>query len=185
MTPHGELGPIAASSQRDRLRKQADVRSCWCGSALGGVAHRHAYAVDGQLDDVLRPREAREGCATYAEHMFKADGEIVLQRLQNHIRRRGYGKWVSVATSEKGSYRTEDVLNFLETHLPPQSRLEEPGAEWRIMMADDHRPHLSPHVARLCWKRGYVFIPHMGGWRQWSRRWTPTLTKPSRRATRH
>ena len=33
-----------------------------------------------------------------AEHMFKADGEIVLQRLQNHIRRRGYGKWVSAAT---------------------------------------------------------------------------------------
>ena len=25
---------------------------------LGGAVHRHAYALDGQLDDVLRPREA-------------------------------------------------------------------------------------------------------------------------------
>ena len=55
----------------------------------------------------------------YAEHMFKADGEVILKRLQDHIRSRGYGKWVSVATSEKGSYRTEDVLACLETH-PPQ-----------------------------------------------------------------
>jgi len=75
----------------------------------------------------------------YAEHMFKADGEIVLKRLQKHIRDRGYGKWVSVATSEKGSYRTEDVLTCLEKHLP-QLR-EDEGGQWRIIMADDHTPH--------------------------------------------
>ena len=98
----------------------------------------------------------------YAEHMFKADGEILLQRLQNHIRRRGYGKWVSVATSEKGSDRAEDVLNFLETHLP-HLRPEDAGSDWHVMMADDRRPHLSPRVVRLGWKRGYVFIPHGGG----------------------
>ena len=94
--------------------------------------------------------------------MFKADGEIVLQKLQNHIRSRGYGKRVSVATPEKGSYRTEDVLSFLETHLP-QLRPEDAGGERRIIMAGDHRPHLSPHVTRICWKRGYVFIPHGAG----------------------
>ena len=37
----------------------------------------------------------------YAERMFKADGEIRLQRLQQHIRSRGYKPWVSVATSAK------------------------------------------------------------------------------------
>ena len=94
--------------------------------------------------------------------MFKADGEIVLQRLQQHIRSRGYQPWVSVATSEKGSYRKDDVLNFLETHLP-QLRQEGGEREWRIVMADDHRPRLHPEVARLCWQRGYVFIPHGGG----------------------
>ena len=38
--------------------------------------------------------------------------------------------------------------------------MEENGA---FIMADDHTPHLSPHVVRLCWNRGYVFIPHGGG----------------------
>ena len=48
----------------------------------------------------------------YAEHMFKADGDIVLKKVEKHISDRKYGKWVSVATSEKGSYRIEDVLTF-------------------------------------------------------------------------
>ena len=30
-------------------------------------------------------------------------------------------------------------------------------------MADDFSAHLSPQVFRLCWSRGYVFIPHGGG----------------------
>ena len=54
----------------------------------------------------------------YAEYMFKADVELVLKRFKEHCTKRGHPKWVSVATSEKGSYTTEDVLAFLETHLP-------------------------------------------------------------------
>ena len=64
-----------------------------------------------------------------------------------------------MSTSKKGSYRHADVLSFLDTHLPhftPQSR------RWRIIMADDFSAHLSPQVFRLCWSRGYVFIPHGG-----------------------
>ena len=96
----------------------------------------------------------------YAEFVFKADGEKLQLRLREFIRSRKFGPWVSVATSPKGSYRHEDVLNFLSTHLPhftPQSR------RWRIIMADDFSAHLSPQVFRLCWSRGYVFIPHGGG----------------------
>ena len=63
-----------------------------------------------------------------------------------------------MTTSPKGSYKTEDILAFLERHLP--SRQLPP---WRIIMADDHKPHGSPCVRRLCWERGYVFIPHGGG----------------------
>jgi hypothetical protein len=62
----------------------------------------------------------------YAEHMFKADGEIVLKKSEKHISDRKYGKWVSVATSEKGSYRVEDVLTFVDKHLP-QLREDEGG----------------------------------------------------------
>ena len=53
-----------------------------------------------------------------AEHMFKADGEIVLKKWEKHIRDRKYGKWVSVATPEKRSYRVEDVLTVLDKRVP-------------------------------------------------------------------
>ena len=98
------------------------------------------------------------------ECMFKAEGggEKIRPRLLQHLRCRGHGSWVSATTSTKGSYRTPDVLAYLERHLPhppepPQRR------SWRIMMADDHGPHLSPLVSKLCWSRGYVFIAHGGG----------------------
>ena len=55
----------------------------------------------------------------YCEIMFKASPEGPLeQRLRDHVRSRGYGPWVSVTTSEKGSYRQADVLAFLDRHLP-------------------------------------------------------------------
>ena len=94
----------------------------------------------------------------YCELMFKA-GHIIELRLREYCRSRGFGPWVSVATSPKGSYRIADVLNFLERHLPDMSA----SRQWRIIMADDYAPHLTPHVFRLCWSRGYVFIPHGGG----------------------
>ena len=106
-------------------------------------------------------RLLREG-PPYAEFVFKAGGDQLQLRLRQHLDSRGYGKWLSVATSEKGSYTLPDVLNFLETHLPMMPAVAG-ERQWRIIMADDHSPHLSPHVARLCWQRGYVFIPHGGG----------------------
>ena len=90
------------------------------------------------------------------EFVFKAEGHQLELRLREHIRSRGFGRWVSVATSPKGSYRTTDVLNFLDHHLPHSE-------QWRITMADDFSAHLSPQVAKLCWFRRYVFIPHGGG----------------------
>ncbi len=72
--------------------------------------------------------------------------------LREYIRIRAFGKWVSVATSPRGSYRTSDILN-----LTPQLR------RWRIIMADYFSAHLSPQVFRLCWPRGYVFIARGGG----------------------
>ena len=97
----------------------------------------------------------------YSEFMFKASGERIELNMREHIRSRGYGPWVSVATSEKGSYRKADVLAFLDRHLPkadePQSR------PWRIIMADDFSAHLDPAVFRLCWSRRYVLICHGGG----------------------
>ena len=95
----------------------------------------------------------------YAEFMFIASGGTLQRRLQEHLRSRGVGAWASAVTSEKASYRVDDVLNFLERHLP---KMEE-GRRWRMMFADDAKQHLSPHVRRLCWIRGYAFLPHGGG----------------------
>ena len=55
----------------------------------------------------------------YAEFCFKADGEVLELSLREYIRSRGYGPWVSVATSDKGGYQQNGVLNFLEAHLSP------------------------------------------------------------------
>ena len=106
-----------------------------------------------------KDRLEKEG-PPYCEFVFKAEGEVLQLRLREYIRSRGFGPWLSVATSQKGSYRTPDVLNFLDTHLP---RMSDSSRRWRIIFADDFSAHLSPQVFRLCWSRGYVFIPHGGG----------------------
>ena len=95
------------------------------------------------------------------ECMFKVDGggDRVKPQLEEHIRRRGYETWVSASCSPSGSYKLHDVLAFLERHLPHKTE----DREWRIVMADDHAPHVTPAVAKLCWSRGYVFIPFGGG----------------------
>ena len=94
--------------------------------------------------------------------MCKATAEGKLEhRLWEHVRNRGYGPWVSVTTSEKGSYRQSDVLAFLDRHLPKVD--EQQPRRWRIIMADDFSAHLSPTIFNLCWSRRYVFIPHGGG----------------------
>ena len=103
---------------------------------------------------------AERGEFPYAECMFRADGQRLQATLREHIRSRGYGRWVSAATSEKGSYREADILQFLDNHLP----LMTAERRWRIMWADDFAPHKSDNVKRMCWHRGYVGM-HKGGGR--------------------
>ena len=97
----------------------------------------------------------------YAEFMCKADadgGKLEL-RLQEHCRSRGYGPWVTVAASSKGSYKEGDVLTFLERHLPDMSQSRRSG----VIVSEDFGPHKTDNVWRLCWSRGYKMIPHGGG----------------------
>ena len=79
----------------------------------------------------------RSGGIPYAEFMFKAEGDKLLKRLQEHIRSRGYGSWVSVAIGPKGSYREENILEFLEKHLPEKTQ----SRRWRIALGDDFTAH--------------------------------------------
>ena len=94
----------------------------------------------------------------YAQFMFRAEGERLQERLREHVRSRGYPAWASASTSEKGSYRAEDVLEFLDRHLPPMPQLRKELAAmpqsrgWRIAMADDLASHKTDNVRRLCWQ---------------------------------
>ena len=129
----------------------ADTRARWTGN----------YTTFSEKSRILA------GETPYVEAMFKSDADTTAPgrrmtlelRVREHIRSRGYGDWITVATSPKGSYREADVLNFLERHLPPM----EGDRRWRIMVADDFSAHLTNSVFRLCWLRGYVFIPLGGG----------------------
>ena len=98
----------------------------------------------------------------YAEFMFRHDDKTgaFLLRMREHIRSRGYGKWVTVAVSSSGSYKEADIVDFLDRHLPS---FDQKLRRWRIMFADDFGPHKTYNVRVLCWDRGYVVILHPGG----------------------
>ena len=101
----------------------------------------------------------------HVEFVFKADGKDLEARLKAHIRGRGW-KNASAQTSPKGSYRTSDVMQYLDACLP---KLPEPGGvgseprRWRILLADDHGPHHDEEVAKLAWNRGFIMLLHGGG----------------------
>ena len=63
----------------------------------------------------------------YVEFMFRHDDKTgaFLLRMREHIRSRGYGAWVTVATSPSRSYKEAKIIEFLDRHLPffdPQLR---------------------------------------------------------------
>ena len=62
-----------------------------------------------------------------AEVMFKAgkNGKVE-KRLQEHRRSRGFPDWFTVTVGPRGSYREEDILEFLRRHLEPWTM----GREW-------------------------------------------------------
>ena len=56
----------------------------------------------------------KAGELPYAEFMFKADADQLQARLREHLRSCGYPSNFSAATSEKGSHREEDILEFID-----------------------------------------------------------------------
>jgi hypothetical protein len=68
-------------------------------------------------------------------------------------------QWLSVATSDSGSYATPQIVQMLERHLEPWSDTR----KWRILLCDAYKPHADEAVRRLCWNRGYIVVLHGGG----------------------
>ena len=67
--------------------------------------------------------------------------------------------WMLVQTQEKGSYRTSDVVGFLDWALPaaacPQDSI--------VVMLDWYSAHLSPEVEALVASKGHILLFHGGG----------------------
>jgi hypothetical protein len=94
----------------------------------------------------------------YAEFAFKGGSDIQL-RLRKFVEKRGFGKWLTVRTTSSASYKEEDILDFLATHLPKNSN----NPQWRIIIADDFSAHKTQRVFDLCFSRGYILIVLGGG----------------------
>ena len=91
------------------------------------------------------------------EIMFKADGDRVQAKVSAAVP--AWAPWLTVVTGAKGSYREDDVLNYIEHRLEPMTD----GRRWRILLLDAYSAHLSERVRVCAWQRGYVVVTHGGG----------------------
>ena len=108
-----------------------------------------------QTTTTSNPSRARD--IPPVEVMFKAQGERVQAKAQAVVP--SWAPWLTVKTSPKGSYREDDVLDFIEKRLEPQT----PERPWRILLLDAYAAHLSDRVRACAWHKGYVVITHGGG----------------------
>ena len=91
------------------------------------------------------------------ECMFKADGHVLEEKLNSHIR--GYGfSWLSVATSPKATYREEHIIAFIRRHF--QSCFSD---RWRLFGLDAYGPQTTDNVFNCCWHQKRVLCNHPGG----------------------
>ena len=135
---------VQGSREVHLIEGHADTRSRWTGN----------FTVFSDKQRIL------DGEIPYVELLFKGQpGGPLELRLQEFVRSSGWGSWITVGCSPKGSYREADILDFLERHLP-QWR---PGRKWRILYVDDYAPHKCDNVVRLAWSRGYILLPLGGG----------------------
>ena len=102
----------------------------------------------------------RRGNLPGYEAMFKAEGNIVAKRLQDFVDHCGTTFKVSVVTGPSGSYKEQDILNFLDKWCEPWNP---DTRRWEFILLDAYGPGLTDNVQRLCWKKGYIVVTHGGG----------------------
>ena len=92
------------------------------------------------------------------EILFKG-GETLQEDLRKYVKSRGWHHWMTVQTSDSGSYNETNILEFLDSHLEkkPEDR------PWRILLVDDFGPHKTDAVRRMAWRRKYIVVVHGGG----------------------
>jgi hypothetical protein len=68
----------------------------------------------------------------------------------------------SVSWSEKGSYRKDALLRYLQRTLPPWTEARAARNDYRILMMDVAASHVHPDVTDFCWSRGFAVVLHYG-----------------------
>ena len=78
------------------------------------------------------------GKMPFCEVMFRAASQgPIYHRLQDFLRTGNFPSWFTVTTAPKGSYREEDIVEFMKKHLEEWCE----GRDWRILLADDFSAH--------------------------------------------
>ena len=69
---------------------------------------------------------------------------------------------ISLAFAPKGSYRSCNMVDYLEKYLEPWTAERADKGEWKILLLDSYRAHWSEDIERCCWQRGYLVLYHYG-----------------------
>ena len=69
---------------------------------------------------------------------------------------------VSVRWAEKGSYREEHLLAYMDQWLEPWTAERQAAQDYRVLMLDVARSHIGEDVLDLAFARGYVPLFHYG-----------------------
>ena len=116
---------------------------------------RQRYTVMTTVQSWPRPFDATTGGLTPPKMavLFKADSG---SRIRKGMM---VPPWLLLQFQERGSYRTEDVLQFLDWALEPAACPQESI----IVLLDWFSAHLSAEVAELVARKGHVLLFHGGG----------------------
>ena len=69
----------------------------------------------------------------------------------------------SLMYAEKGSFRKQEILGYLDTWLDPWTEQRAQDHDYRLLFLDAARSHLGPDVEECAWKRGYCTMWIYGG----------------------
>ena len=90
----------------------------------------------------------------------------LLCKAKSNRRTRGLGRpedlRLSVQYADKGSYRKEKFIAYLERWLDPWTELRAERRDWRILFCGVAASHLGEDVMSLCHSRGYCLLYHYG-----------------------
>ena len=90
--------------------------------------------------------------------LFKGKTPRTLKRLPANL-----GPQFIFQFAPKGSYRAEQVADFLNRALPAWTPEREAAKDWRILYLDAYKPHFADVVVRAAWAHGFVCLWHGAG----------------------